>query len=290
MNPAALKTNVGDLKPGGLIIADERRVRRAQPRQGRLRGQSARRRHARQMAGDPPQHVAAHPRRGEAVRPRQQGSPALQEHVDAGAGALDVRPRPPADRRLAAGQVRQGARARRGQYRRAERRPCLWRDRRDGRPGRSSINIARRPGRARPLPHRHRRRGDLARPGRGRAARRPADVLRRLSDHARPAAILHHLSRLKEYGVTTFQAEDEIAAISAAIGASFAGSLGVTSSSGPRHRAEDRGDGPGDHDRAAFGHRQSASAAGLRPACRPRPSNRTSTRRSMAATPIRRCR
>jgi 2-oxoglutarate ferredoxin oxidoreductase subunit alpha len=47
------------------------------------------------------------------------------------------------------------------------------------------------------------------------------------------SAILHHLSRLKEYGVTTFQAEDEIAAIASAIGASFAGSLGVTSSSGP---------------------------------------------------------
>ncbi|MDM7930164.1 2-oxoacid:acceptor oxidoreductase subunit alpha [Blastomonas fulva] len=47
------------------------------------------------------------------------------------------------------------------------------------------------------------------------------------------SAILHHLSRLKEYHVTTFQAEDEIAAICAAIGASYAGSLGVTSSSGP---------------------------------------------------------
>ena len=47
------------------------------------------------------------------------------------------------------------------------------------------------------------------------------------------SAILHHLARLKEYGVTTFQAEDEIAAIGSAIGASFAGSLGVTSSSGP---------------------------------------------------------
>ncbi|TMJ18967.1 MAG: 2-oxoacid:acceptor oxidoreductase subunit alpha [Alphaproteobacteria bacterium] len=47
------------------------------------------------------------------------------------------------------------------------------------------------------------------------------------------SAILHHLSRLKEYGVTTFQAEDEIAAIAASIGAAFAGSLGVTSSSGP---------------------------------------------------------
>lgn len=47
------------------------------------------------------------------------------------------------------------------------------------------------------------------------------------------SAILHHLSRLKEFGVTTFQAEDEIAAIAASIGASYAGSLGVTSSSGP---------------------------------------------------------
>jgi len=47
------------------------------------------------------------------------------------------------------------------------------------------------------------------------------------------SAILHHLSGLKEYGVTTFQAEDEIAAIASAIGASYAGSLGVTSSSGP---------------------------------------------------------
>ncbi len=47
------------------------------------------------------------------------------------------------------------------------------------------------------------------------------------------SAILHHLSRLKEFGVTTFQAEDEIAAICSAIGASYGGALGVTSSSGP---------------------------------------------------------
>ena len=45
--------------------------------------------------------------------------------------------------------------------------------------------------------------------------------------------ILHALARLKEFGVTTFQAEDEIAAICSAIGASYAGQLGVTSSSGP---------------------------------------------------------
>ncbi|HET9628859.1 MAG TPA: 2-oxoacid:acceptor oxidoreductase subunit alpha, partial [Novosphingobium sp.] len=47
------------------------------------------------------------------------------------------------------------------------------------------------------------------------------------------SAILHNLAKLKEFGVTTFQAEDEIAAICSAIGASYAGQLGVTSSSGP---------------------------------------------------------
>ncbi|HEX9794296.1 MAG TPA: 2-oxoacid:acceptor oxidoreductase subunit alpha [Planctomycetota bacterium] len=47
------------------------------------------------------------------------------------------------------------------------------------------------------------------------------------------STILHDLSRFKNHGVVTFQAEDEIAAISSAIGASFAGSLGVTGSSGP---------------------------------------------------------
>ncbi len=45
--------------------------------------------------------------------------------------------------------------------------------------------------------------------------------------------ILHQLSTYKHRGVVTFQAEDEIAAVCAAIGASYAGSLGVTSTSGP---------------------------------------------------------
>ena len=47
------------------------------------------------------------------------------------------------------------------------------------------------------------------------------------------SSILHYLSNLMEFDVVTFQAEDEIAAICSAIGASYAGTLGVTSSSGP---------------------------------------------------------
>ena len=45
--------------------------------------------------------------------------------------------------------------------------------------------------------------------------------------------ILHELSRHKSFGVKTFQAEDEIAAVCAAIGASFAGQIGLTGTSGP---------------------------------------------------------
>ncbi len=47
------------------------------------------------------------------------------------------------------------------------------------------------------------------------------------------SSVLHNLSGLKHLGVVTFQAEDEIAAVCAAIGASYAGTLGITASSGP---------------------------------------------------------
>ena len=45
--------------------------------------------------------------------------------------------------------------------------------------------------------------------------------------------ILHELSRYKHYGVKTFQAEDEIAAVGSAVGASFGGQIGLTGTSGP---------------------------------------------------------
>jgi len=47
------------------------------------------------------------------------------------------------------------------------------------------------------------------------------------------SAILHTLSKLKQFDIVTFQAEDEIAAVCAALGGSYAGTLGVTASSGP---------------------------------------------------------
>ena len=45
--------------------------------------------------------------------------------------------------------------------------------------------------------------------------------------------VLHELAKHRRFGITTFQAEDEIAAVAAAVGASFGGALGATASSGP---------------------------------------------------------
>ena len=88
------------------------------------------------------------------------------------------------------------------------------------------------PSRARTLSQDHRQRGGRDGAGDGGQARRQNAVLRRVPDH--PASdILHELSRLKNFGVRTFQAEDEIAAITSIIGAAFGGALAVTASSGP---------------------------------------------------------
>ncbi|MFI8001861.1 2-oxoacid:acceptor oxidoreductase subunit alpha [Streptomyces sp. NPDC086010] len=67
------------------------------------------------------------------------------------------------------------------------------------------------------------------------AAARQADLPLYLGSYPiTPASdILHELSRHKNFGVRTFQAEDEIAGIGAALGAAFGGSLGVTTTSGP---------------------------------------------------------
>ena len=87
--------------------------------------------------------------------------------------------------------------------------------------------------RAGQLPQHHRQRGARAGPGRRRG---PVRSCRSSSarTRSRPASdILHELSKHKRFGVTTMQAEDEIAAVGAALGASYGGALGVTTTSGP---------------------------------------------------------
>jgi 2-oxoglutarate ferredoxin oxidoreductase subunit alpha len=66
------------------------------------------------------------------------------------------------------------------------------------------------------------------------AARRAGLALFQGSYPITPASdVLHELSLYKEFGVVTFQAEDEIAAVTAAIGAAYAGALAITTTSGP---------------------------------------------------------
>ena len=86
---------------------------------------------------------------------------------------------------------------------------------------------------ARHVPEHHRQRGDRARLPR-RVASSPTGRCSTARYPITPASdILHQLSGYKTFGVKTFQAEDEIAAIGAAIGASYGGALGLTASSGP---------------------------------------------------------
>lgn len=95
--------------------------------------------------------------------------------------------------------------------------------------------------------------------------------------------ILHELSRHKNFGVRTFQAEDEIAGIGAALGAAFGGALGVTTTSGPGVALKSE----------AIGLAVSLELpllvvdiqrGGPPPACRPRPSRRICCRPCSAAT------
>ena len=171
MNPAALKTNVGALKPGGLIIADEgefgpRNLAKAQYAVNPLTDGSLAK--WRLMTLDISQATM------EAVKPFGLGNKEALRCKNMWTLGLALwmfdRERG-ADRRLAQDQVRQGAGAGRGEHRRAQRRPCLWRHRRAFRAG-APASCGRRAGRAGPLPHRDGRRGDLDGAGRGRAAGR----------------------------------------------------------------------------------------------------------------------
>ena len=101
--------------------------------------------------------------------------------------------------------------------------------------------------------------------------------------------ILHELARHKNFDVLTFQAEDEIAAMTATIGAAFAGAMAVTASSGPGIALKGEGIGL-----AVMTELPmiiiNVQRGGPSPACRPRPSRPTCSRPSSAATANARCR
>ena len=138
-----------------------RRVLQAQPRQGRLRREPARGRHARVVAR-PPGRPDVHHRRGAGrVRPLPQGQGAREEHVRPRPAVLDVPPPDDRHRAVPEEQVRVAARHPRGQPRGAAGRPEL---RRDHRGLRGLLRDRPREDARRHLPQHHRQRRPRARP------------------------------------------------------------------------------------------------------------------------------
>ena len=83
------------------------------------------------------------------------------------------------------------------------------------------------------------------------------------------SSILEELAARKDFGVITFQAEDEIAAVGAALGAAFGGALAVTASSGPGHRPQGRDDRARRLARASAPDPRHPARRARRPGCRP---------------------
>ena len=102
--------------------------------------------------------------------------------------------------------------------------------------------------------------------------------------------ILHELSKHKRFGVRTFQAEDEIAGIGAALGAAFGGSLGVTTTSGPGVALKSRDDRAGGLAGAAAGHRRRPARRPVDRAADQDRAGRPAAGACSAATARRRCR
>ena len=256
MNPAALKANLRDMTPG-LDAADQRRhVRHAQPRQGGLRAEPAARRLARRVPRVRGADDLDHGRGDEAARREAARRGALEELLRARPdlrGCTTGRPSRSSTGSRTASPTGRGAR---GEHRRVPRRLQLRRDRRAVRPPvRGQARAARSPGEYRNIT------GNVALSyGLVAAAQAAKLPLFYASYPITPASdILHELSKLKNFGVKTLQAEDEIAAAGVAIGAAFAGNLAITGDERSRRRPQVRGDRPRDQPRAADGHRRRAA-------------------------------
>ena len=231
MNPAALKANLADLPARRRPRRQHRRVHQAQPDQGRLRGQPARGR----LAG-PSTACTRVPLTSMTVKALDEFDITRKDAERAknmfALGLLSWLYHRPIDGTLEVprGQVRHAARDHEGQHRA---------------PSRPAGTTARPPSRSRSGTRSSRPRCSRAPTGTSPATLALAYGLIAASQLSglplflgsypiTPASdILHELSKHKRFGVRTFQAEDEIAGVGAALGAAFGGSLAVTATSGP---------------------------------------------------------
>ena len=259
MNPAALKANIELMAKGTVLIVNSDSFEEREPDQGRLRREPPDRRLVGRLHGLRGADDLHHPGglqggRGQAPRRR-----AFQELLRAGPHQLDVHPSGRAHHRVDRGAVRRPAPGGRRQHRAfragydfgetAE----LFESNYEVRPATFEkgeyVQVT----------------GNQALAWGLIAASRLAGVPLFLGSYPiTPASdILHELSRRKEFGVRTFQAEDEIAGIGAALGASFGGALGCHHDQRPGPRPQVRDHRPGHQPRAAPRHRRRAAGRAL---------------------------
>ena len=230
MNPAALKANVADLPAGGVLIVNTDEFTKRNLTKVGYDGLAAGRRLARAVHGARGRDGDADPRRAGGDGALQEGRRAGEEHVRPGPAVVDV---PPAHRGHGAVPAREVRRS--GPT--WPRRTC-WRSRPGTRtarpPSRSPSPTRSRPRRCPPGTYRQVTGNTALAYGIVAAGQVTGLPVFLGSYPITPASdILHELSKHKAFGVTTFQAEDEIAGVGAALGAAFGGALGVTTTSGP---------------------------------------------------------
>ena len=230
MNPAALKANIKDLPPGGMLIVntDEFTKRNlakvgyeTDPLDGRVAGvvPGAQGRDGDADAGRAGEHWAWARRTPSGRRTCSRsaccrGCTTGRRRAPSGSCGRSSAASPTSRRRTSWRSARAGTTARRRSRSRSRTR---WR-RRNSRRARTARSPATPPSRT------------------GSSRRDSSSKLPILlgTYPITPASdILHELSKHKNFGITTFQAEDEIAGIGAALGASYGGALGMTTTSGP---------------------------------------------------------
>ena len=248
MNPAALKTNLKDLPKGGVLIVNtdafsERNLQKAGYETSPLADGTLDGLHVHEVALTSMTVEALKAVEGITSREAERSKNFFA------LGLMSWLYHRPIEGTLGVhrGEVRQAPRDRRGEHPRVQGGVQL---RRDVRGLRRLVRGRARASRAGPLSADHRQHGHELRPlGRVEALGLPLFLGAYPITPA--SSILEELARHKSFGVTTFQAEDEIAACGAALGASFGGALGVTTSAGPGIVLKAEMVGLGGHARAA---------------------------------------
>ena len=230
MNPAALATNLADLVKGGILIVDKDCSTRSRPQAGRLRNQSAGRRLARRIPAVRRRNDPAHarwPSKTWAWAPRKATAAETSSRWAWCSGCTIGRSIRRCDTsakssRRTPNVAEANRRALHAGYNYGETTEAFG----------DQYSVA--PAKLPPGKYRNITGNQALAWGLITAAKRSGCELFLGSYPITPASdILHELSRYKNFGVRTFQAEDEIAAITSAIGASFGGAMAVTTSSGP---------------------------------------------------------